>query len=361
MESRSVRSHVIAGSGVQLWTRLVRSALVIAAVLAFGTLGYHLIEGATYWDSFYMTAITLTTVGYREVFPLSQAGQAFTVLLLLAGLGMILLVATDIARTVLEGELIELFGHARRSRMIERMSKHEIVCGWGRMGEAVVDELRLRRRASVVVVEHDPEKVRRLTEMGVPVVAGDATSEAVLRSAGVERAHGLVACLDDDAHNVYTVLTARSLNPNLFIVARASEEGAEARILRAGANRAVNLYQLGGSRLAHLLVKPTVVDFLDFSLGPPGEELRLEEALLLPTSPLAGRTLAELDLRRKCGVGVVAVRRAESLFPNPEANLKLEGGDVLIVLGTNKQLETFEPYVTVCGDTASKWVGSSTP
>jgi voltage-gated potassium channel len=328
--------------------RLTYAAALLALVFAGGTLGYHLIEGAGWWPSFYMTVITLTTVGYGEVFPLSPAGEVFTVALLLTGLGLILLVATEMARSVLAGELRQVLGQARRSRMIEKLSGHEIVCGWGRMGQAVAEELR-RGARPFAVIERNPDKVRRLQELGVNVVAGDATSEAVLRSAGVARARGLVACLNDDAHNVYTVLTARALNPALFIVARATEEGAEARILQAGANRAVNPYHLGGLRLAHLLLKPAVVDFLDVSLGPAGKTLQLEQVALPAASQAAGRTLAELDLRRRLGVAVAAVRRGDTLFPNPEATLRLEAGDVLVVLGTPPQLESFESVVTAQG------------
>lgn len=321
---------------------------MLTLVFAGGTLGYHLIEGAGWWPSFYMTVITLTTVGYGEVFPLSPAGEAFTVVLLLVGLGLLILVATEVARGVLADELRQLLGQARRSRMIERLSGHEIVCGWGRMGQAVADELR-RSARPLVVIERNPEKARRLQELNISVVAGDATNEAVLRSAGIARARGLVACLNDDAHNVYTVLTARALNPALFIVARATEEGAEARILQAGANRAVNPYHLGGVRLAHMLVKPAVVEFLDSSLQPAGNDLQLEQVALPCASQAAGRTLAELDLRRRHGVAVAAVRRGDALFPNPEASLRLEAGDVLVVLGTPPQLESFESVVMARG------------
>ena len=265
---------------------------------------------------------------------------------------MILLVATEIGRSVVEGELREALGQVRRSRMIESLSGHEIVCGWGRMGQAVVEELR-RARRDVVVVEDKPEKVGRLRAAEIPVVQGDATSETTLRAAGIERARGLVACLNDDAHNVYTVLTARSINPQLFIVARAGEEGAETRLQRAGANRVVNPYQHGGARLAQLVVKPTVVDFLDFSMGAgkmPG--LELEQVRLASSSPLVGMTLAEADLRRKCGVGVVAVQRGPTLFPNPEPNLALHEGDVLVVLGVRDHLEEFETMF--CSGTAKR-------
>lgn len=323
-------------------SRLVSSALLLAGIVVAGTVGYRLIEGASWWDAFYMTVITLTTVGYGEVFPLSRAGELYTVALLLAGLGVILVALTEVARSVVEGEVRRLFGRVRRSRMLDRIGEHDIVCGWGRMGKAAVAELRRNRRA-VVVIERNPDKVRALEELEIPVVAGDATSEAVLRLAGIERAKGLVACLNDDAHNVYTVLVARSLNPRLFIVARAGEEGAEARIRHAGADRAVNPYQHGGERLAHLLTKPTVVDFLDFSLAQPGErQLQLEQVVLTGASALAGATLAAVDLRRRCGVGVVAVQRGDGLFPNPEPDFRLEVGDVLVVLGSREQLDGFE-------------------
>jgi len=203
-----------------------------------------------------MTAITVTTVGYREVFPLSREGQVFTVALLLAGLGILFFVLTEAARWLFEGELRGLFERARRSRMIDRLSGHEIVCGCGRMGYTVVLELR-REGRTLVAVDRDSETIHRLRETGILVLEGDGTTEAVLRAAGVERARGLVACLDDDAHNVYTVLTARSLAPRLFIVARAADEGAEDRLRRAGADRVVNPYRLGGARLAQLLVGPS--------------------------------------------------------------------------------------------------------
>ena len=323
-------------------TFLARSAALLAAIVLVGTFGYRLTQGVPWWDAFYMTVLTLTTVGFNEISTLTRGGQVLTVVLLFAGLGVILLVVTEVGRWVVGGELRDALGHVRRLRMIETLSGHEIVCGWGRMGQAVVDELRHARR-DVVVVESKPDKVARLRAADIPVVHGDATSETTLKAAGIERARGLVTCLNDDAHNVYTVLTARSLNPKLFIVARAGEEGAETRLQRAGADRVVNPYQHGGARLAQLVVKPTVVDFLDFSMGAgktPG--LELEQVRLAPTSALVGSTLAEADLRRRCGVGVVAVRRGPTLFPNPEPNLALRADDVLVVLGVRDHLEEFE-------------------
>ncbi len=328
--------------------RLLSGLAILAGVFVAGTVGYHLIEGASFWDAFYMTAITLTTVGYREVFPLSRVGQGFTILLLVSGLGLLFFVALEVVRLLLEGELREFLGHARRSKMIERLSGHEVVCGWGRMGETVVEEL-LRQKRAVVVVERNPERLRRLREKAIPALEGDATNEATLRAAGVERARGLVACLHDDANNLYTVLTARSMNPNLFIVVRAGGDGAEDRMRRAGANRVVNPYQLGGTRLALLLVKPAVVDFLDLSLGPTGEELAIEQVRLAGVGPLCGVTLVDADLRKRWGIGVVAVQRGSQLHPNPDSDFRLDAGDVLVVLGPRDRLARFETEVCVEG------------
>jgi len=325
--------------------RLRNGLAVLVAVFLSGTLGYVLIEGASWWDAFYMTAITITTVGYKEVFPLSVAGQAFTVLLLLVGIGALLFLLTEASRHVIEGELRTALGRARRTRMIEKLSGHEIVCGWGRMGQAVVESLKRRQRA-FVVIERNPDKVRRLLSQGVSVVEADATSEEALKSAHVERARGLVACLNDDAHNVYVTLTARWLNPKLFIVARVAEAGADDRLRRAGADRVVNPYALGGTRLAALLVQPAVVDFLDVSASPDAEQLEMEEVRLGPGGPLAGHTLAEADLRRKFGIAVVAVKRAAELLPNPDPDFAFDVGDVLVVLGRRDQVVAFGAHAT---------------
>jgi voltage-gated potassium channel len=324
--------------------RLLSSGMLMLAIVAAGTAGYHLLEGAPWWDAFYMTVITLTTVGYREVFPLTRLGEAFTVGLLIAGIGTFLLLATDVARTVVEGELREVLGRARRSRMIERMSAHDVVCGYGRMGRAVVEELQ-RGGHSVVVVERSPDRVSHLRESGIPAVHGDSTSEATLRAARIDTARGLVSCVNDDAHNVYTVLTARALNPRLFIVARATEEDAEQRIRQAGADRVVNPYQLGGTRLAYLLAKPAIVSFFDASRGRR-DEPQFDQLSVRPQSPLVGRTLVDANIRRQWGIGVVAVQRGTDVIINPGAETTLAAGDVLVVFGRPEQITAFERELT---------------
>jgi voltage-gated potassium channel len=208
------------------------------------------------------------------------------------------------------------------------------------MGRAVVEELQ-RGGRRIVVVERDPDRVHRLQEAGIPAVEGDATSEATLRAARIDTAHGLVSCVNDDAHNVYTVLTARTLNPRLFIVARATEEQAEDRIRQAGADRVVNPYQLGGTRLAHLLAKPAIVNFFDASLGR-GEELQLDQVSISPGSVFSGKTLLEANLRKQWGIGVVAVQRNTQVIANPPPDLAVQGGDVLVVFGSLAQIQAFE-------------------
>ena len=223
--------------------------------------------------------------------------------------------------------------------MIKRMSGHEIVCGYGRMGRSVVEELRHAGR-QVVVVDSRVSRMHELAETGLPTVAGDATLEATLLSANVQKASGLVSCLNDDAHNVYTALTARTLNPGLFIVARATEEGAERRILQAGADRVVNPYHLGGARLAHLVVKPAIVNFFDASAD--GSDLQLDQTSLGTRSSVIGQTLGEANVRRRWGLGVVAVQRKDAVIPNPLADFVLQAGDVLVVFGSRQQIEVFD-------------------
>ena len=329
----------------QFQTPLARAFVFVAGIFVAGTIGYRILEDASWWDSFFMTVITVTTVGYEEEVPLSRGGEIFTSILLLSGLGVLLFLATEISRSVVEGELRQFLGRVRRSRMIERMSNHEIVCGYGRMGRTVVEELQ-RAGRDVVVVERGADRVRRLQEEGVPVVSGDATSEATLLGANIALARGLVSCLNDDAHNVYTVLTARSFNPDVFIVARATEEGAEQRILHAGANRVVNPYQLGGTRIAHLVVKPAIVNFFDASLD--GAEFQLDQTSVSPTSPLIDQTLAQSDVQQRRGLSVVAVQRAKRVLPSPAPDFTVAAGDVLVVFGRRDQIASFEKE---CGET----------
>jgi len=323
---------------------LGKSLVAGLLVVVGGTVGYVLIEGMNAFDALYMTTITVTTIGFREVFPLSDGGRVFTMLLAFAGVGVILLIASESARVMLETDLRRVLGIRRELKLMKNLKNHIVVCGHGRMGRAVVDVLR-QRGIPFVVVEVDPEKSRDLEDQGLPVVRGDATNEEVLSSTNIVSAKTVIACLATDADNVYTILLARQLKPGINIIARAVESGAEERLRLAGANRVINPYQIGGMRLALTAIKPTVTDFIDQSLLGSSVELELAEIVIDPASELAGRTLAGAEVRQRFGIIVVALKRGEKVIFNPEAKERIEGGDVLVALGPLSAIERVERAV----------------
>ncbi|MCU0232929.1 MAG: potassium channel protein [Thermoanaerobaculales bacterium] len=320
---------------------VARSAALVAAVLATGTIGYRVIEGAGTLDALYMTAITLTTVGYREVFPLGTAGRLFTMLLALGGIGVIFVIATNLARAMLDTDVRRLIGLRRDMGMIKSLNRHIVVCGYGRTGRAVVEVL-AEHGAPFAVVELDTQRCRALEDRHAAVVQGDATQEAVLRAAGVDRAATMIMCLADDAHNVYAILLARQLNPRITIIARAVDDGAEERLRLAGADRVLNPYRVGGTRLAITALKPTVVDFVEASLMGSSVELELAEVVVHPSSELAGKTLVGAEVRQRFGVIVVALKRGDRTLFNPGPDERIEAGDVLVALGPIPALERIE-------------------
>ncbi len=320
---------------------VLRSIALGLSVLVLGTIGYMVIEDQSTLNAFYMTAITVTTVGFRETFPLSPAGQAFTILLAFVGVGVILLIASEFARAVLDTDIRRIIGLRRDLTMIKELNKHIVVCGHGRMGHAVVEVLR-ERGIAFAVVEMDADRCRDLEEAHLPVVRGDATQEEVLRAAGVVRAKTLIACLADDAHNVYSILLARQLNPDITIIARAVDDGADELLRLAGADRVLNPYRVGGMRLALTALKPTVTDFIDASLMGSSVELELAEVVVHPSSDLAGKTLAGAEVRQRFGIIVVALKRGEESTFNPGPDERIEAGDVLVALGPLQALERIE-------------------
>ena len=320
---------------------VLRSIGLGLAVIGVGTVGYMVIEDQSALNAFYMTAITVTTVGFREAFPLSPQGQFFTVILAFGGVGVILLIASEFARAMLDTDIRRMIGLRRDLTMIKKLSNHIVVLGYGRMGRAVVEVLRERRMA-FAVVDLDPDRCHDLEKEHQPAVRGDATQEEVLRAAGTERAKTLIACLADDAHNVYSILLARQLNPEITIIARAVEDGAEERLRLAGADRVLNPYRVGGTRLAITALKPTVSDFIDASLSGSSIELELAEVVVHPSSDLAGKTLAGAEVRQRFGIIVVALKRGEKSTFNPGPNEMIEAGDVLVALGPIQALERIE-------------------
>lgn len=317
----------------------IRYALIalLIAVL-FGTVGFHFIEGWPLADSLYVTVQTLTTVGYGDLTPRNGAGRIFAVLVMLIGAGGVALAVSTIVQSVVQSELMATFGQRRRSKMLSKMHDHFIICGSGRVGSHLVRDL-VRTDQPFVIIETNQQTAAEFSQRGVNVMVGDATLEETLREAGVERARGLAACLPNDADNVYVVLTARDLNPQLHIVARAAEEEAEAKLVRAGANHVVAPTIIGGHRMAVSLTKPAVSEFFD---SITGSELGLgfEQVEVESGSPLAGKELRETPIRAELDVVVVSIRRqgGETLF-NPAGNTIIESGDILIAIGQVESLE----------------------
>jgi voltage-gated potassium channel len=324
---------------------VLRTTAAALGVVAVGTVGYMLIEGMNLLDAIYMTAITVTTIGFREVVPLSHSGQIFTIVMAFLGVGVILLVATELGHTVVEGDLRRIIGLRRDAGMIRKLKDHIVVAGSGRMGRAVVEVL-TERRVPFVVIESNPDRVRELEEDRVPVVLGDATQESAQRAANVPAARTFLACLADDAHNVFAILLARQLKGDLAIIARAVEEGSEERLHLAGADKVINPYRLGGMRLAFTALKPTVMDFIEASLGGPDMELELTEIVVRATSELVGKTLAGADVRRRFGLIVVALKRKDHATFNPGPDTTIEAGDVLVTLGPVQAVDQLEKAST---------------
>jgi voltage-gated potassium channel len=323
-------------------TPLLTAAIALTALSAVGTAGYMTITDLGFTDALYMTTITLTTVGFREVAPLGPAGQYFTMALLVSGLGVVVYSATLLARDVIEGELQRGFGRRRVQRAIEKASGHVVVCGFGSMGQMVCKEL-LAKPVEFVVVDRDADKLRLAEAEGRLCVAGDATEDAVLEAAGIRQARGLVAALSTDADNVYVVLSARQLNPNLLIVARAEDDRSERKLLHAGATRVVSPYAIGGHRMAHALLRPTVLDVIDLATHSRGLELQIEEVEVTAGSFCDGVTLQASGLREAAGLIVIAVRKpdADTTF-NPTADTPIAARDRLVLMGQTGSLREVE-------------------
>ncbi len=321
-------------------------ALLIAGVHVVGTAGYVLIEGWSAWDAFYMTVITVTTVGYGEVHPLSPAGRAFTVVILLTGVGAFFYAFTLFMTLLAEGGLVERRERKRLARMLDNLVDHFIVCGFGRMGEIIAHEF-ARQKVPFVVIERNPERMHLAIEQGFLAVEADASNEEVLRRIGIARARGFVAAVSTDAENVYAVLSARLLNPNLFIVGRAETEDSRTKLMRAGADRVISPYQLGGLQLAQTALRPAVVDFVQLATSSENMDLNLEQVHITEGSSLAGRSLIDAGLRQRFGVVVVGIRRADGHMDfNPEPETSMRAGDDLVVLGRAESLKDLETAAT---------------
>ncbi|HEX5888771.1 MAG TPA: NAD-binding protein [Pyrinomonadaceae bacterium] len=305
--------------------------------VATGTIVFHLLEGWSIVDSLYLTAQTVTTVGFGDLAPRTVYGRLFATVFMLLSVGIVLYALTSSVQSIVQSEMLLTFGQLRRSLKMSKLRDHFIICGAGRVGSHLVRALRAGNDP-FIVIESNRTRVEELMDQGIAVIVRDATLEETLREAGVEHARGLAACLPDDADNVYVVLTARDLNPKLHIVARAAEEQAESKLIRAGANRVVAPTIIGGHRMAMALTKPAVGDFLD-SLTANDLELGFEQLEVEAGSTLIGCRLSETNIRSELDIVIVSIRRShgEIVF-NPSGDAKIELGDMLIAIGRAEAL-----------------------
>jgi voltage-gated potassium channel len=315
--------------------------LAVAVVLTIGTLGYMVIEGWGVFEALYMVITTVTTVGYGEIGPLSAAGRAFTMLLIVMGVGTMLYTLSTVVQYAVQGELTRQVGRRRMQARIERLRDHVVLCGYGRVGRQIAAEFR-RENVPYVVVDVNESSLAAASDEGCLWVPGNAASDEVLLAAGVKRARALITAVDSDVDNVYVTLSARGLNPNLYIVARASREDAEPKLRRAGADRVISPYQIGGRRMAMLALRPVAVDFVDTVMHDPSTDLLLEELEVRPGSPMVGKSLEAARGAEAAGAIVLAVKRDARLIPNPPGDLVVRAGDQLVVMGTPRDLRVIE-------------------
>lgn len=329
----------------ELKLKLLLAVILLLSVVSFGTVGYIFIEGWSFLDSLYMTVITLASVGFREVHELSESGVIFTIILIVVGVSSVAYAMSAAARIILEGEFQQVFGRKRLEKRLRELKDHYIVCGYGRMGKIICRELK-EDGIPFVAIEKNAESLPEDAE--VFTIEGDATHDDLLKHVGIERAKGLISVLPTDAENLYVVLSARELNPNLFIVARAGEEGSEKKLVRAGANKVVSPYHIGGLRIAHTVLRPAVVDFIEFATRSGNIELQMEEVTIPDHSKLVGMSLDQCGFGRELGVIIVAIKRAtgEMKF-NPTFRSTIKVGDTLIALGETPKLKALEAMATI--------------
>jgi voltage-gated potassium channel len=319
--------------------KLIFTGLLV--IMLGGTAGFHFIEKWSWFDGFYMTLITLTTIGYGEIHPLSHAGRIFNSGLILVGVGTVFLAIGSLTQALLEFELQSVFGRKRMEREIARLTGHYIICGAGRVGRSVAREFK-HKGVPFVILENRAERIERYAPEGWLTILGDATQERALEEARVREAAGLIAATTADATNIYIVLTARAMNPDLKIIARASEDTAEKHLRKAGADTVISPYLFAGTRIAQTFLQPHVLSFLDSATVDLGIDLEINEIFVTEHSTFAGKTIATSGIRQNTGVIVLAMKRQDGMHFNPASDDVVHAGDCLIAMGDSAKLKLLE-------------------
>ncbi|RKX29013.1 MAG: potassium channel protein [Candidatus Zixiibacteriota bacterium] len=317
--------------------KLLTAILFFIVLLSSGTIGFMFLEQMKLIDALYMTVITLSTVGFGEVTPLHPLGRAFVICLILVGMGAVAFMASTIGQIVVQSQLRTLLGRRKMQKGLRKLSGHFILAGYGRVGRQVAAEFK-RQKVKFVVIEIDDKSIEDLQDEGLLYIRGMATDDDVLRDAGIDSARTLISTLPDEAQNVYLTLTARDMNADLNIIARADFEDGEKKLVRAGANHVVSPHVLGGQRMAMASLRPNVVDFMHMTLGDGG--MSIEEMVIPLDSVFNGKSLAESGLKQNYGVNIVGIKKSNARITiTPEPNTILETGDVLVLIGPGEGLE----------------------
>ncbi|MBI5483550.1 MAG: potassium channel protein [Deltaproteobacteria bacterium] len=321
------------------------SIFVLLMLVSVGTSGFMTIERWRFLDALYMTVITLGTVGFKEIHDLSDNGKIFTMTLIVVGVSVIGYIVGSLAQIMFEGQIQRIMGRKKVEKMIDALHGHYIICGYGRIGSLICKEFKTNE-LPFVIVEKNVDAMEKLDEEGYLHMRGDATLDETLLKAGIKRAKGLISVVTSDTENVYITLTARGLNPDLYILARSGEEGSDIKLKRAGANKVVSPYIIGGSRMAQSVLRPNVVDFIEIATGSEHMDLQMEEITIPDHSAFAGETLVSSGFRKEIGVIIVGIKKSHGkMVFNPHSQAKIEGGDTLIVLGEPQSIAKLEDLV----------------
>jgi len=338
-KATSTSNHALASPYLWAYRKLLIAFGLLAATLLLGTTGYEMLEGWSFFDSLYMTVITIATVGYGETHPLSDRGRIFTMGLILLGSGILVYGVSALTAFIVEGDLTDALKRRKMKQRINALTGHYLICGDSNTGRYIIEELTLTHRP-FVVIEKDAEKARRLLDQEIPCIEGDASSESILLEAGILRAAGLITTLHTDADNLFVVLTAHELNRSLRIISKAVEEESRHKLIKAGADSVVMPNAIGGLRMVSELVRPTVVTFLDVMLRDKDQAVRVEEIPIHPASPAVGKSLAAAGALNVPGVSLVALLRTSQPYQfNPDPATILQAGDRLIMLGESSQVQ----------------------
>ncbi|WDP90711.1 MAG: NAD-binding protein [Desulfobacter sp.] len=322
--------------------RIILSLILFSALVAGGSLGYMAIEGWPFMDALYMTVITLATVGFGEVHEVSMPGRVFTLALILVGGGFFLLLMTDIIKFLVEGRIREVLGRHKLDVQIKKLDNHYIVCGYGRIGRILTQYL-VQKYIDVVVIERDEKSGHRMNRDGVLYLMGEATDEELLIKAGIARARGLVAVTGTDAENVFLVLMAKQLNPDIFVVARAGRDAAKKTLAAAGADKVISPYDIGARRMAHAILRPTVIKFLEMAFSDDATDIQIEEVRVHPQSRLCGLPLKETGIRKEFDLIIIAIQsQSGAMAFNPGADTALNAMDKVIAMGRARDLKRLE-------------------